>query len=54
MINKKNMEPFLEGKELNNFKIIFIGASKTGKTAIINKYINNIFIENYFPTSEIV
>lgn len=35
---------------LNEFKIIIIGNSKTGKTSYVNKWIENSFSENYQPT----
>lgn len=46
------MNAVLDGKDLSNFKIIVIGSSQVGKTSIINKYINKIFIESYFPTKD--
>lgn len=46
------MDPVIEGVNLYNFKIIFIGSAKTGKTSLINKYVNNIFIDKYFPTKD--
>lgn len=38
----------------NNKKITFIGMSGAGKTAIINKLVNNSFSSVYNPTLEIV
>ena len=48
------MDPIIEGNLLKNFKIIFIGSSKVGKSSIINKYINHNFIDNYFPTKDFI
>jgi len=37
-------------KNIETFKIVFIGNSCSGKTSIIEKYINNIIIKNHYTT----
>lgn len=34
----------------NQAEIMLIGASKSGKSSIVNQYLHNVFHENYLPT----
>jgi len=35
---------------LLTFKISFLGEAAVGKTSIVNRYVNNVFRENYLPS----
>lgn len=48
------MEAQTLGSKLKNLKLLFLGSSESGKTSIINRYISNTFIENYFPTKDLM
>lgn len=48
------MEAQSLGSKLKILKLLFLGSSETGKTSIINRYINNSFNENYFPTKDLM
>jgi GTPase SAR1 family protein len=43
---------FNSGNEIKMFKLAFLGISGSGKTTIINQYINNSFIKNHIPTND--
>ena len=48
------MDEFIEGQNLEKFRILILGSSRVGKTTLINQYINNFFKEIYYPTKDIV
>ena len=43
---------FNSGNEIKMFKLAFLGLSNSGKTTIINQYINNTFIKEHIPTHD--
>ncbi len=47
-MNESSMEEF--SKDLFSLKITLVGASSVGKTALINQYINHIFLDNTITT----
>lgn len=42
---------FHDGSETKMYKVAFIGVSGSGKTTIINQYINNTFVKDFIPTT---
>ena len=54
--NRSSSMPLLtEGESAppkNCFRLVILGTAKVGKTAIVNRFLNNKFDENYTPTIE--
>ena len=47
-MNESSMEEF--SKDLFSLKITLVGASSVGETALINQYINHIFLDTTITT----
>ncbi len=42
------------GNKIFKFRLILLGNQNVGKTSLIVQFINNIFLEEYFPTKDLV
>ncbi len=49
---KFDEKKFHDANETKMYKVAFLGISGSGKTTIINQYINNTFIQEHNPTRE--
>ena len=56
MIEIASFDPkkYKTGNSLFKFRAILIGGSRTGKTSLITRFIQNHFVEHYEPTVDIV
>jgi GTPase SAR1 family protein len=48
------MELKLDGNLNPKYRMILLGSKKTGKTSLINRFINNSFRNEYYPTKDLM
>lgn len=52
MPSKKDLATFGTGSSANSVRVVVLGSSGVGKSAVVMQYVRGMFIESYDPTLE--